>query len=797
MAPYGPEDDAQPMPWESPGPPGPYPVPDPASLDFTGGGNPGPGDADFTLTPWVTQPPPDIAAIAQGAAGAQPWDPAAPHVAIGIPQASPTTPGANHPPDPLPPETAPVDPTVAAYEPGADRQPWDAAPAPGGVEPGLAGSETFAPDRAPTPELAAAEQAWAAEQAGQGRIDAQAAAYDRLDPVAFADMQAKRQMKLDSERATQELAAADADQQALKDNIKRREQARAMAQRDMAEVTTAARDMADGSPFANWWADRSVPQKFTGILATVFAGLDNPHGGNSALDTFMGLAKDDADQKWKKLEARRGLAQDAMGNADDDYKMRESIRLASMLQVQRGIEQALGRLDPEGSAAMKLSEVHRGVAGQLAKAAQDLEELRFGRADKMIKADQEQQRIDIEAARENRLAGRGGVGGGAAGGIGGPGAAGTGAINPDTWVAYGNGNEKLRPPWAMDPKQYKSWLDVQLKAGNINESDARAANVGQSKAFAEEAATIHDPMTGEPLGVQPDDALKKIVDAKLTATAQAAQVIDTIIRVARESGGNSDVRKNTSWQIITSSKGVLDQLVRAGFTMGALDAGAIAAMGKIEGGVDPNSFIYDAVPGLKNLRKQLLLGTNLSLKSAGIKKPWTVPDLSAPRHGSADKDLRAIVAEPPANAPAGGHDIIGGAIGAANRLVGEPDAGTSTAVKGAKLAIRAMPGVGMLAGGSPFGIAGEAAHAIKGLFDSHNVADDRSTAIRNLTVKILAGGDDAAAAVQGLNEIAHSPESGGAGRSAAIGAMIRIAGGGGPAAKLVLDALAPDQGGVE
>lgn len=410
----GPPYEAEPVtpwPWEteSPVPAGPYPVPAPASIDPLGGGEQ--PWVDFAA-PSLPAAPPDLgAALAAGAAAIP-----RPQVIEGEPDVQPW--------DPMPREVDPESPVVAAY----DEPPVDTASTPWAGRDDvadLAGSETFAPEYDANPEGAEADQAWASEQDRQAGIDATAAEYDRLDPIAFADMQGKRRLAEEHRRATLELETAERDRTTLEDNIKRREMARGRAQREIAEVTTAAREMADGSPFAGWWADRSIPQQVVGIFGSMFAGLGQGVAGpNSVIDHMFKLAEGDAEQKWKKIETRRKLAGDAMVDADADFREREAIRLASYEQMVRAIEGQIAQLDPEGSAAEKLSIVHRAAASKMGEAAAALEAQRFDRADKMIKADQEQQKIDLDrdkAIAADQLArakfARAGAGGGKPSGL--------------------------------------------------------------------------------------------------------------------------------------------------------------------------------------------------------------------------------------------------------------------------------------------------------------------------------------------------------------------------------------------
>ena len=735
MAPLGPEADFQepaPQPWEllaptpdeSPVQTGPYPGPDapPAGYDPTAwtGGHPGVG-----VVPGWDQGEP------------LPWDA----------------------PDPLPRETDPESPVVAAYE-GPDRQIWDVRPAPGGVDPGMAGSETFAPEHDANPEGAAADQAWADEQAATAKLDQRADEYDRLDPVAFADMQAKRQLKADAERATLELANAETDRQALEDDIKRREAARALAQRDLAEVTTTARDMADGSPFANWWADRSVPQQVTGIFATIFAGLDNPRGPNSALEMFQGLANADADQKWKKLESRRGLAQDALGNADDDYKMRESIRLASMLQMQRAVEQQLARLDPEGSAAMKLSMVHRGVASQMAEAAQALEELRFARADKIIKADQDQQRIDIEAARENRL-GRGGAGGG--GGLGG---AGSGLMPPAYYEALYGLPPGGGPPIAMNAKDFDKWIATKGRIGQQALEVKREANIEQGTKLEINKLTVPAPWGGDLKQTDGSTFLARTetegVDArkKLPAAYMITSMIDQILDIRRRVGGESATFNSDEYQQL---KVLREQLLK-------VDKASLQGMSSDEdmkvirnslGADSPASFRARAA-GLKLARQRVVSNLNTYLsKGLGYDgKPISIPNGYKGPKAKRDPDVDAFTAR---NRAAEDKPALQGALEGILDPTTWGDFAGSPEIKKIDSALK----------GNVNKLLGREAYTIDAGFEP--ITAKHREALGKIVAAIEKGGADGVAAARKLRRLVGNPSVAGPQQALAADALMRLA----------------------
>ena len=223
----------------------------------------------------------------------------------------------------------------------------------------------------------------------------------QTDPEAFAVIQEQRAIKAEHERATREAELAAKQREEIEGNEKRRLAARNVAQADLAQVKSEAAALADGSPFQQWFATRSTGQKLAGYISAMLGGLLSPQTGgrNSGIDFMMKLADDDATARWTSLRERKQMAGDALGDADDEFRQQESIRLANYEQVARALEGELAQLDPEGTQARRLEAAIMGARSRQAESLARYKESQYQRADKLIKADQEQQKIDIEAAK--------------------------------------------------------------------------------------------------------------------------------------------------------------------------------------------------------------------------------------------------------------------------------------------------------------------------------------------------------------------------------------------------------------
>jgi hypothetical protein len=86
----------------------------------------------------------------------------------------------------------------------------------------------------------------------------------------------------------------------------------------------------------------------------------------------------------------------------------------------------------------------------------------------------------------------------------------------------------------------------------------------------------------------------------------AISLIDQTKRIIDKAGGSSKALKGKEYQQVTSNVAAIANTLRVAHQMGALDKGALEQMEKMMGGADPTSFLYDASPGLDQVRSQLI-----------------------------------------------------------------------------------------------------------------------------------------------------------------------------------------------
>lgn len=597
----------EPVPMVKPPEPGSY---DPSTDPLA----PPPGyDAAFAgITPWESQPPPDI-----GAAIAAATPPAAPTIQ---PEQLPPEPATPAPWDAVVPMAKPPEQGVPGVAPVA---PWDST-APGSQPPGPPGFRQKWIDDAPNAQARylAGEQQASATDADLGKLagsetfadnphassdplalqadatEAENANYAAMTPEQQAMARSDRAYAAEHQRQTDYLAASEDQRQMLEANIATRQRARAKADADLAAIQQSAQAMADSSPFESWWSSRSTAGKVSGVLATIFAGINNPHGPNNALDAFTQEAEADAAQKWKKLEARRQINGDQSANLETDFRDREAIRQASFEQTARQIEAKAALMDPNGTQYQLAMDAASGVRTQAQQAAMAADKANFERLkaedesrQAWSKIQQDDRRIDLQERKA------------AAGGTAKPvGLLGKGAVHTaKEWEAIipGLKLDQFDPAQQLTVEDVKGISEAQGKIAQTEVEGKRTANLGQQTAFeAKKFALDHaindlngplvqydkpveqggkpviDPLTGEPqMFVAPGgDAAK----AKVSAAIGTVQLLQAI-KALRDQASAADVK--LPWrdvkQQLSVLGGQLDIITKSGTTGMSSDADAV------------------------------------------------------------------------------------------------------------------------------------------------------------------------------------------------------------------------------
>jgi hypothetical protein len=206
-----------------------------------------------------------------------------------------------------------------------------------------------------------------------------------------------REQKLEADRAQQA------------ENIRTRDTARAEADRKSADLVARAKELATKQDPDRWWKSRSTGQKIASYLSAIIGGYLSPLRGGKNEGLQMILDEIDRDieaQRFdiaKETEAiglERGEVSAEYARASEQFADRESMRLASLQQLDNQLALEAGKYRPDGARALRIA----GARAQVRSAQQE----QFAKAqDEMFNRELELQKLkqrDVESRRQAGVA---------------------------------------------------------------------------------------------------------------------------------------------------------------------------------------------------------------------------------------------------------------------------------------------------------------------------------------------------------------------------------------------------------
>jgi hypothetical protein len=182
-------------------------------------------------------------------------------------------------------------------------------------------------------------------------------------------------------------------------------------------------------------------------------------------------------------------------------------------------------------------------------------------------------------------------------------------------TARKTGNAIARAGLAQSASQFDRSLEERQKdrlldaakleqAGQVEAAKALRENMRRERELEIPGATIKG---GAPLLARTPEEAKKIRE-KQAAVDSIAQIIDETVRYIEKEGGSSSTLRSDVNQKVTSNIATIKSKVRIAEEMGALDKGSAELIGQTMGGADATSFLYNASPGLKQVREHTVKG---------------------------------------------------------------------------------------------------------------------------------------------------------------------------------------------
>lgn len=425
-----------------------------------------------------------------------------------------------------------------------------------------------------------------------------------LDPVAFAQVQAKHAIAAEDEAAAKRLAAAAEDRQRAEDNERTYREAVSRARQRIdvvnAESDRLALEKVDPD---GWMKSRNLFQTIAVFVTGIVGGLvqSRTGGPNQGLAMINNVIERHIDAQKANLAHRRSLldrqgsaAAESLARADADRVTEEAFRQGAWKRTLEQIETERMQFDPAGTRALKLEAVARDVRGHLAAAQQ-------AHADQLLKQEMEIGRYQMDVEKHQMAKAK---------------AAGAGGTSASK-VKYGREDlAKMFPGSPVPPEgvppmtvaEYGQWADAARKGRTLTEPSEREKQEIQGAIYGPNGKRLQFEH-GVP-GGDPEETRKIMIYGE-----RKADVIDEILAIRDRVGGESSWGNSPEFQRLSVLQPQLVILAKAP-TEGMSSDGDMARLAASVGAADIASF-RSQVDKLKEGRRQTTKEVNAWLKGHG------------------------------------------------------------------------------------------------------------------------------------------------------------------------------------
>lgn len=434
-----------------------------------------------------------------------------------------------------------------------------------------------------------------------------------------------------------------------------------------------------------WMSTRSAGQKLAALIAVVAGGLYQGRTGsarNIGMDLIQQHIDHDIDAQKQDIESGKyalGIRQNQVAQefkrTGDLYAATEVVRLATYQAALARIQTEQQNFDPHGAGYLNRAIAAQEMQGRIAQAGEARRKTIFEETDKVIKADQEQQKIndtrwkakqdvalawtketrEANAKKEDQV------------------------FTPAELAAIHPGAPV--PPIGMTLKNFGSFLETSKK-GQEAALGGREYTIGDVRPVRDADGNIVGTQAmpfvngdKKPFLAPSTDEAKKLRNQK-AGVDTTNQFVNQMTAGIRKYGGSSEFFRSPEWQTMKANNESLLFALHQAYGVEGFRPGVLEQMEKALGGQDPNKITVlqtNAIPGLEAAKKAVNAHFNSNLRAAGytgeeyspadVKPPDELPQLadrtlaeSAP--GLLDKmgaglkeDARALVSDPTAAGP--------------------------------------------------------------------------------------------------------------------------------------------------
>jgi murein DD-endopeptidase MepM/ murein hydrolase activator NlpD len=404
-------------------------------------------------------------------------------------------------------------------------------------------------------------------------------------------------------------------------------QAQAAAKR--AEIEADAARLSD-DPEADWYEEGGIARSVFGGIAVALGGLTrNLNGGrNYAMESLDKAVDRYIVERRQKLAGKRQDLVDLKADAQDEFQMATTFRVATYERAIREINAQKAAYDQQGTAYRDLEMFERDLAAKQQQALQAAQ-------DKAQKDSWERWKQQVEL--EGKLLDNRGKELDNAKKLSKLGGGGPAKVKPEDVVyppEFYAGQGLAAPPTPMSRKDYAAWQKLKKGSQEITTNDNTS---GMSREQLERKIPLGNGTSFIALGT-PEAAGK--VRAMVSGTQNAVRLIDDALRV--RTGWSSDVGSSEEKKKLDAIWGQAKLAAKDTYALGAITASDVDLIKGALGTDDPSQW-RDPTAGMLEARRLLVNRLNTELVGAGYEGPRydiAAPPTKKPRESADDAALK-------------------------------------------------------------------------------------------------------------------------------------------------------------